>query len=296
MFSGKLLDLTLLLNSFSPFASVWGTWLALFVMAFAAVPTGHIIASASSRTGRGLAVLAYLAAQAAMFALAPYAIMSNQISLASSYVPQRAAPTGTHQLTRARSVLIMCEQTRLSMKMHSYVRERYRYRFQVPPKSQDVTVEEAAIMAAAAHYRDPTWHRELQRYFFFLWVPTLIYRPQYPRTKAIRWRFVMGRIMEFTGVVYYLYMIARLFLPQFHAIAHRLIPLPDLVMSVFSCMLPATAILVRLCALALRLRAPRSCITLMSAAPAPAAVLLWPAAQLAQHVCGADHVCGPPVL
>ncbi|CAH0406560.1 unnamed protein product [Chilo suppressalis] len=82
-------------------------------------------------------------------------------------------------LALASSVTVTCEMFRFTMKIHA-----------------------VAVASAPRCYRDeplPTF----KQYLYFLFAPTLLYRDQYPRTKKIRWGFVLYHVAEVAAIIFY---------------------------------------------------------------------------------------------
>lgn len=101
------------------------------------------------------------------------------------------------------SAFVMCEFVRLWMKMHSYLMVNRSLRIEKKAGDNDPNV--------LLYPQNVTF----ENYFFFLWVPTLIYQISYPRTKKIRLSVVFKSLVETAGTVLYTYAIfARYCLPH----------------------------------------------------------------------------------
>ena len=66
----------------------------------------------------------------------------------------------------------------------------------------------------------------------------------YPRTSRIRWGYVLCRLAEFVGIVYYAFLIFRQVLPQFAVEIDEPITARRFLRLTFSCMAPAMASMV----------------------------------------------------
>lgn len=79
------------------------------------------------------------------------------------------------------------------------------------------------------------------QYAYFLFAPTLVYRDEYPRTKQIRWNFIVKCMIEVTAVIFIYSLISeRIMYPVYNQFGSKQyeIGLKELVASVFNCMLP----------------------------------------------------------
>lgn len=101
-------------------------------------------------------------------------------------------------LGKACNVIILLEQLRLVMKCHAFVRS-VAPRFLSNKPHNDVS---------------PPNVPRFSQYLYFLFAPTLIYRDEYPRTKKIRWIFVIQYFAEFVlAIFYYIFILERLVAP-----------------------------------------------------------------------------------
>eukprot|EP00126_Sphaerothecum_destruens_P015598 Sdes_comp9628_c0_seq1m1110 len=127
----------------------------------------------------------------------------------------------------ASSLVILCEQARLFMKMHSFVRENV-----------------SRILAAKSN---PNWSPQQldaifpspQKLLYFLFSPTLIYRDQYPRTSSIRWNYVFINFGQCVAILFYVnFIFERFCLPLTRNLGLEPTNLKFVVLSVFQAMLP----------------------------------------------------------
>ncbi|GAB1868528.1 O-acyltransferase [Camponotus japonicus] len=98
------------------------------------------------------------------------------------------------------NIIIIMEQLRLVMKNHAFVRS-VTPRFLSYKPHNDVS---------------PPNVPRFSHYLYFLFAPTLIYRDEYPRTKKIRWMFVVQHFAKVVLVIfYYTFILERLVAPVF---------------------------------------------------------------------------------
>jgi len=86
---------------------------------------------------------------------------------------------------------------------------------------------------------------EFGQYLYFLFCPTLIYRDQYPMTPYIRWNYVVSNSLQTLACIFYTYYVfARFCVPVFRSVGKGQWSFKHFTLSVFSCMLPGTMVLV----------------------------------------------------
>ncbi|XP_025271415.1 sterol O-acyltransferase 1-like [Camponotus floridanus] len=113
-------------------------------------------------------------------------------------IPNRAMVR--ENLGIACNIIITAEQFRLIMKNHAFVRSMTP-RFLSYKSHNDVL---------------PPNVPRFSHYLYFLFVPTIIYRDEYPRTKKIRWMFVVQHFGEVVLMIfYYAFILERLVAPVF---------------------------------------------------------------------------------
>lgn len=85
---------------------------------------------------------------------------------------------------------------------------------------------------------------DFSKYLYFLFAPTLVYRDSYPRTPVVRWNYVVTNFVQVLGCILYTYYIFERFLvPVFRNFNREHVTTKPLIVSVFSCMLPGTLVL-----------------------------------------------------
>lgn len=86
---------------------------------------------------------------------------------------------------------VLMEQIRLIMKTYSYIRTN------VP-----------RTLAFDAHEKKTYFVPSFDKYLYFLFAPTLIYRDEYPRTSRIRWSYAFARFGEVLCIILYVSFLA----------------------------------------------------------------------------------------
>ena len=200
-------------------------WIVIFAFSFVIVPLAHVAAECRGRSK----TIAYAALQVA------YVSLQLGFFAFSTYIVQSSSHTGG-LFAVPLGLGFMCEQCRMSMKMHAYLREKVLWthfgaKYACAPRSVPWGVLPTADYLAS----------ELAKFRYFHFAPTLVYRDSYPLTRRVRWSFIMGRLMEWCGIVYYAFCIFRQVLPQFEddALLGQPISLVVFAKHSFRCMAPA---------------------------------------------------------
>ncbi|OQV18218.1 Sterol O-acyltransferase 1 [Hypsibius exemplaris] len=136
-------------------------------------------------------------------------------------------------LPPASATIVVVEQVRFIMKSHAFVREK------IP-----VVIQSTSTKAAKCG-EDVDPPLDFGRYIYFQFIPTLIYRDDYPRNKKIRWNFVLSNFANVAGAVMYAYYIfIRFCIPVFRNFNHIHVNPKTFVSSMFSCILPGALLFV----------------------------------------------------
>jgi sterol O-acyltransferase len=141
----------------------------------------------------------------------------------------------------ASSMIVLCEQVRMVMKSHSFWREtlRIKHHPQETPKGVMISHSSNSVINSTLL---PTFREQLEQFLLFHFVPTLIYRNSYPRTRHVRWSFVGGRLLEVLGCVFYIYVLFATFcIPEYQATAAEPGDARALFVSLFNSVLPGIA-------------------------------------------------------
>lgn len=133
-------------------------------------------------------------------------------------------------LPPASSVAVLMEMTRFVMKVHAFVRSN---------------IPRALAAARKAHSEDKparaTTVPSFNKFTYFLFAPTLVYRDEYPRTKRIRWSVVFRHVLEVIGVIFYISFIFERFLtPLFESFGDAHISSGKFVLSLFGTIMPGS--------------------------------------------------------
>lgn len=81
------------------------------------------------------------------------------------------------------------------------------------------------------------------QYLYFLFVPTLVYRPTYPRTAEIHWKFVFVNFAQVLGCLLYTnFLFERFCLPLLRTAPSQVDGPRTLLLIVIQAMLPATMV------------------------------------------------------
>ncbi|UJR26990.1 hypothetical protein I4U23_008297 [Adineta vaga] len=137
-----------------------------------------------------------------------------------------------HRLPIVSSAIIIAEQLRLLMKIHSFVRENVRKMTQQLTNSSDQNSSQEF-----SHFN---------QYLYFLFVPTLLYRDTYPRTSIIHWNIVgkmFGQFLILVCLVYHL--VAHYWMPVFvRCFTVNKVTLEFTITAIFDLMLPGTLVVI----------------------------------------------------
>lgn len=126
----------------------------------------------------------------------------------------------SHSFPIASAVVCACEQVRLIMKQHAFIRENL-----------ERALEKGVVP-------------DFSRYLYFLFIPTLVYRDEYPRTRVIRWNYVVSNLAQVVACLLYVYYIFLRFVAQlFSKFSNEHMNTKNLILSCFACMLPASLML-----------------------------------------------------
>lgn len=193
-------------------------WLLMFTSSFSILLLAHFGAE-SSRLGTYIVVFVYCLLQGSFCYFSAWVVNSREMPFAMPL-----------------AVGFMAEQARISMKMHSYFREKLLWR-RYDGKFACATCSSGEIPVLGFAVPESNYlFGEVEKFYHFLFVPTLVYRDSYPRTIRIRWSFVLLRLLEAVSIVYYAFLIFRQVLPQFRVDVGEAISTQVFVRATFSCM------------------------------------------------------------
>jgi len=159
---------------------------------------------------------------------------------------------GDDPLPPASAVILQAEMARFLMKAHAYFREKVLYGLfpdsevatYIPRWATRKGVTPAHVSVPCIDVGD--MQREIGRYIYFSFAPTLVYRDRYPTLASdVRWMEAGKHGINFllvVGFVYLLFVVA--VAPQFKHTALYPGDLQAFILSVFHSMLPAALLLV----------------------------------------------------
>jgi hypothetical protein len=207
-----------IVRDFGVFMKYWFGMLAACIVC--SLFLAHSIASARNRLAYYLSLAVYIAVQIAAFG-------------ASTWVIGHSTPA---RFSMPMAIAFMSEQSRMSMKMHSYIREKvtwqkYGGRLSAEPQTSHFLPVLGWGVPVQSYL-----HSEFDKVMLFMFVPTLIYRDLYPRMSKIRSSFLIIRSFEVLGLVYFTYLIFRQSLPQFIVMAGRPLTWQSFIRASFNCM------------------------------------------------------------
>jgi sterol O-acyltransferase len=147
----------------------------------------------------------------------------------------------------ASSFIVLCEMVRFPMKMHSYFREKLLHGNGENSYSKFIPeylkgLDPPAIQLPQINILN--WSQEVQRYTYYLFTPTLIYRDSYPKLdRSIRWKNLSIHLFNFFGAIIYTALIFKAFcVPEFQSASKNIRNTQAVILSWFRAMLPGTMV------------------------------------------------------
>ncbi|TPX44434.1 hypothetical protein SeMB42_g02761 [Synchytrium endobioticum] len=216
--TGTPINFAVLTSAFAKIDVVWVSWIILFSYAM----IGYRWKYAYKVMPLWLMISLYVLYQAG------FALFAGWVTL-------------RYQLPTASGMIVMCEQSRMSMKLHSY----FRAYMCGPPEGRAKPSHDAAIHMLPTK-QSGRGEAGFSHFIYFIFCPTLLYRTQYPRTPYVRWTRVFVHFSECSFIILYLYVLFQKFL--FPVIRSPPEPREDslklfLLMS-FNCMLPSMVVFI----------------------------------------------------
>ena len=151
----------------------------------------------------------------------------------------------SNELPIASSFVVLCEAIRCCLKMHSYFREKFlhgngenSYKHFIPSYAQGINPNEIELPKINIE----GWTVELQRFTYYHFAPTLIYRDQYPRIdRSIRWWNLSVHLFDFFGSIIYTTLIFKAYcVPEFKSASKNITDYHAVLLSWFRSMMPGT--------------------------------------------------------
>ncbi|XP_046988183.1 sterol O-acyltransferase 2-like [Schistocerca americana] len=132
-----------------------------------------------------------------------------------------------NRLPPVSAMIILAEQVRMLMKTHAFIRSNVPHVLAYKPHTE----------------RSSRLVPEFSKFLYFMFVPTLLYRDSYPRTKEIRWKVVAWHLAEVCAVILFVSItFERSLLPLFVDFGKHP-PCPrSLIAAIFGSMVPSLAV------------------------------------------------------
>lgn len=158
-------------------------------------------------------------------------------------------------MAQASSVAVLMELVRFLMKSHAFIRTNVPrvlnskcklkvddIGWDVYPAANEPSSKMKKLQAnGTSRVNDKRLFPSFGQYAYFLFAPTLVYRDEYPRTKCIRWRFVLKNYGEVIAVIFIFSLVSeRIMFPVYNQFGSKFykIGVKELLASVFNSMLP----------------------------------------------------------
>ncbi|KAI8834482.1 hypothetical protein BC829DRAFT_407095 [Chytridium lagenaria] len=158
--TGKFIDFSLMSNSFQHLDIVAASWVGFFLLTL----TGYLWKYSSQVLNRNVEIVLYVLYQTG------FALTAAYITLTSGFI-------------------VMCEQSRMSMKIHSFWREHSALAWKTDAENE---AKPGVRLGSVG----------LSHYLYFIFCPTLLYR-----TPFVRWSRVVFHFIECTFIIIYVYIL-----------------------------------------------------------------------------------------
>ncbi|KAJ3656577.1 hypothetical protein Zmor_015646 [Zophobas morio] len=123
---------------------------------------------------------------------------------------------------KASTTFVFMEQVRLLMKQHAFIRTN------VP-----------RVLRTKMHTDTNLELPNFDKFLYFMFAPTMIYRDEYPRTRHIRWKFVFYNIWELFAVTwFYAIIVERFLIKTFDDMCLRKFTWGEIISPIFGNVLP----------------------------------------------------------
>lgn len=144
-----------------------------------------------------------------------------------------------NNLPIASSFVILCEATRMGMKMHSYLREKLLYAF--PNSFTDVF---SVDTSQRPQIQLRSLKTEFKQYVYFSFAPTLVYRDEYPTLpRETRWSHVTVHIFNFFACIIFTAIMFKCYtVPNFTTISMEHLTATTVAVAFISSVLPGTMV------------------------------------------------------
>ena len=211
---------------------VFNIWIRIFFLHLAIIPFTRWVHY--SRPSKLIWVSIYIAAHFYNFYYALESVYAHHINFASS-------------------LIVLIEATRMGMKSHSYLRNKLlyasdiweKYRYFIPANARKAGVKESDLYIPDIKFHPLS--KEVKKYLYFLFAPTLLYRDKYVRAPKVHYGKVIFHYVNFFLCIYYGYMLYKIFvLPLFENTGKDTGDFLDFVLSILSSVMPGITSLVML--------------------------------------------------
>jgi len=227
--TGKIIDFSFFIYTFGKQNDVIPSWFVLASLSYSIV---------------------FLVASVKEYKLSPFVYMPIYACIQFGLYIYGTYSTLTNQLPPASALIIMCETARMSMKTHSYFREKMLYGFG-PNKYNQFIPKFAKNLGATLDSLDiPTIdvlspQEELVRYTYFFFCPSLIYRDKYIRIARTNWNNAFAHLFNLLLTVLLTFVIFKAFaIPTFRYSSQENFTVRELTRSLFYSMLGGVIILI----------------------------------------------------
>lgn len=115
-------------------------------------------------------------------------------------------------LSIACGLILGCETARLSMKIHSYFREKLLYglkEYHMEYATFVYTTSKNKIIGETLDLRICDLYSELKRFWYFSFCPSLIYRDNYPMIPKRRYNLILAHFFNFVYSILFFYILTR---------------------------------------------------------------------------------------
>ena len=143
------------------------------------------------------------------------------------------------------AMIILCESTRVSFKVHSYVRNKLLYGLPnkfatyLPDEAKKRGITEKDINSPKITIEDLS--TEAKRFLYFLFCPTLVYRDEYPKRASRNINFIIFNGFNCSLCIYYLFILFKTFMkPEFSNSGIKPGNFGDFLISIFKSILPGS--------------------------------------------------------
>ncbi|TPX31718.1 hypothetical protein SmJEL517_g04995 [Synchytrium microbalum] len=211
--TGQAINFSLLTYSFSHLDIVMFAWIVMFLYAVLGYRWKH----AHSTMPLWVMIPLYIIYQIAFSLFASWVVLKYQLGPASG-------------------MIVMCEQVRMSMKLHSFFRA---YMLGPPEGRSPQTVDHSSNFSSR-----PSHDAGFSHFIYFIFSPTLLYRTSYPRTPYVRWTNVFMHGAECSFIILYLYVIFQKFLFPVIQAPHSEDSLKLFLSIAFNAMLPSMIVFI----------------------------------------------------